>query len=107
MDQLISHIQDMGDQEFWDQLGQEIQNEVLSESTEYVAISLTVSPGMLEYNDLGGCITPAITWGVDDFEYAKDKLSDADALLIFERKPVPVIGDVRDELLRSLEQNRS
>jgi len=73
MNDIANHIQQMDEQELWDQLGQRIQQE--QDGTEEggtVLITLTISQGLFEHGaGLDQCISTGVTWGVDQVEESR------------------------------------
>lgn len=105
MNDIANHIQQMDEQELWNQLGQQIQQEHDgTEEGKTVLITLTISQELFDHDaGLDRCISTGITWGVDQVEESREKLESAsDAILGFPNDGVIHIDQIREELVRTL-----
>lgn len=105
MQEIANHIQQMDDEDLWNELGKRIQSEHDStDDGETVLITLTISQGLFDHGvGLDRCISTGITWGVDQAEESKQKLEDvADAILEFPNDGVIYIDQIREELVRAI-----
>jgi len=110
MNEIANHIQQMDEQELWNELGQRIRQEYDStEEGDGVLITLTISQELFDHGaGLDQCISTGITWGVDQVEESREKLESAsDAILEFPNDGVIYLDQIREELVRTLGDDHS